>query len=70
MRKSGIAINRVKLYDLILQNNLTYGELAKKAGLNAATISFIKNGKTCSLSTANAIAEALGVTAEEILLKR
>nr|DAG75684.1 MAG TPA: helix-turn-helix XRE-family like protein [Caudoviricetes sp.] len=45
-------------------------ELSNASGISIASLSYIRNGKRCMKKTADAIAEALGVTVEEILLKQ
>lgn len=56
-----------KIKILRIQRDMTLRQLAENAGLNIATLSHIENGKVKPHGkTLKAIADALGVTAEEI----
>ena len=57
---------RTKLFNL----GLTQKEIAERAGVNKNTINAVFRGRSCKESTANAIAEALGVTLDSIISKR
>ena len=63
-------VNDEKVRTLMFRTRLTQKELAKKTGMSRATISSICNGRSCRLETAMAIADALGVTVDSILMKR
>lgn len=60
-------INQIKLGVMLAKKNINYMGLARKAKISKATISSIKNGKSCSFLTAVKIAEALGVEVTDIL---
>lgn len=60
-------INQIKLGVLLAKRNWTYQTLAKESKVCRQTISYIKNGKSCSFITAVKIAEALGVEVTELL---
>lgn len=60
-------IDNIKLGVLLVKRNLNYMGLVKEANVSKATISAIKNGKSCSFLTAVKIAEALGVEVTDLL---
>jgi len=60
-------IDNIKLGVLLVKRNLNYMGLVKEAKVSKATISAIKNGKSCSFLTAVKIAEALGVEVTDLL---
>lgn len=62
-------IDRIKLVMLLAKKNVTSLQLAEHTGLSRTTISSIKNGKSCTPSTAFKIAKALGVDVTEIIAK-
>lgn len=45
---------------------INFTELAERSGVSRATLSYIKNGKTCKPDVAGKIAEALEVDVGEI----
>lgn len=47
----------------------TLVQLAEKSGVSRATLSAVKNGKSCSYDTAVKIAKALGVDVNEIIMR-
>lgn len=59
-------INRVAFAVAATRAELTGGQIAKEAGLSQATVSAVKNGKSCTMGTAMRIADALGVTVEDL----
>lgn len=54
----------------ISRRDLTLGEVAELAGLSKATVSYAKNGKSCTEDTVRRIAEALNVEPERITDER
>jgi len=60
-------IDRVKLATELAKKDWSVQELAKESGVSRATVSYIKNGKSCSAVTAIRLAEALGVEVMDIL---
>lgn len=60
-------IDQIKLGVMLAKCDLNYMGLANKAKVSRATISSIKNGKSCSFKTAIAIANALGVEVTDLL---
>ena len=62
-------IDRVKLISELARQDMTQKELAKRSGVCRPTISYIKNGKSCSEDVGKRIAEALGVDIADLLEK-
>lgn len=60
-------INRIKLITELEKRDMTQKRLAELSGVSRATINYIKGGKRCTDEIGQKIAEALGVTVEEIL---
>lgn len=58
---------RVKLKDWRQRRLLTQEDLAKKSGVGTATIARIEAGQGARLSTLRKLAEALDVTADQLL---
>jgi putative transcriptional regulator len=59
-------IDRIKLVCELARRDMRVKDLAEKAGITRNTVTAIKNGKSCSVATATAIAQALGVTLDEL----
>lgn len=60
-------IDRIKLITEMARAEIGCGELAKQAGVSRATVSAVKGGKTCSMTTAVKLSGVLGVQLERIL---
>lgn len=60
-------IDRIKLIVLMTQKNMNVLELAELSGVSRATVTAVKSGKSCAITTAARIAKALGVDVTEIL---
>ena len=60
-------IDRVKFVTELTKQDLTLKELAKKIDVNRATLSRIKNGKTCRDHIAYKIANGLGVSIKDLI---
>ncbi|MDO5345339.1 MAG: helix-turn-helix transcriptional regulator [Lachnospiraceae bacterium] len=60
-------INRIRLVTELTKQDLTQTKLSELSGVSRATINFIKNGKSCSESTAGKIAKALNVPVEQLI---
>ena len=60
-------INNIKLGVLLVRHNWNYMDLVRESKVSKATISSIKNGKSCSFLTVVKIADTLGVEVTEIL---
>lgn len=54
-------IDRVKFAAELARANIKSCELAKRTGLTPATVTAVKNGKSCSPVTAEKLAQGLGV---------
>ena len=57
---------RVRLLTELAKRDMTSQNLAKHAGISRATISAIKNGRSCSNGTAEKIGEVLGLSVEDL----
>lgn len=60
-------IDRIKFTILITTKDLTLSNLAKMSGVSRQTLSYIKQGKRCSVETAKKIADALNVDVTELI---
>lgn len=60
-------LDRKKIVLLMMDANINTKELAKRANVSRATVSAIKNGRSCSEDTAIKIATALKVDIRKIL---
>lgn len=60
-------IDRIKLIAEMARQDITAKDLSKKCGVSRATISNVKNGKSCIDSVGNAIANGLGVDVADLL---
>lgn len=62
-------IDRIKLVSELTKRDMTQKDLSEKVGISRATISYIKNGKSCSDEIGQKIAEVLQVPIEKLLEK-
>lgn len=69
MRVGSIRIDKIKLCVEMAKNDFSGKELSKRSGVSVMTISYIKNGKTCSVSTGAKLATALGVDISDLVQK-
>ena len=53
-------VDRIKLVAEMAKRDLTATRLAELTGLSRITVSYVKNGKTCSKETAEKLAAILG----------
>ena len=60
-------IDRIKLITEMAKAEIGCGELAQRAGVSRVTVSAVKGGKTCSMTTAVKLSGVLGVPLERIL---
>ncbi len=60
-------INRIELTKELTRQDMTQKQLAEKSGISRATVNGIKNGRSCSDSSAIKIADALGIPIELLL---
>lgn len=62
-------IDRIEFTKELVRQDMTQKQLAEKAGVSRATVSGIKNGRSCSDRSAIKIADVLGVPIESLLEK-
>lgn len=55
-----VRIDRVKFAAALAQADLSVKRLAEKSGISRATVTAVKNGKSCSRETADKLAAVLG----------
>ena len=60
-------LDRVKVITELAKRDLKKKDLAERSGFARVTVSRICNGNGCNTNTAKAIAEALGVTVEDLV---
>lgn len=60
-------INRIELAKELTRQDMTQKQLAEKSGISRVTVNGIKNGRSCSDSSAIKIADALGIPIESLL---
>lgn len=60
-------IDRVKLISEMARQRIGTKDLADKSGVSRATISSIRNGKSCLDVVGKAIANALGVDVKDLI---
>lgn len=60
-------IDRVKFAAELARADLNVKELAERAGVSRVTITSVKGGKSCSKTTAEKLAEGLGVNIQDIV---
>lgn len=60
-------IDRYKLINELMRQEMTQGKLAERAGISRATVNYIKGGKSCSDEVGHKIANALKVPLETLL---
>lgn len=60
-------IDRYKLINELMRQEMTQGKLAERAGISRATVNYIKGGKSCSDEVGHKIADALKVPLETLL---
>ena len=60
-------IKRTVLILNLIKKDLTLMKLSELTGVSKATISAVKNGKTCSFRTASKIAKALDLDVMELM---
>lgn len=65
MRISGVLIKHA-----LIDRGMKQKDLAEKSGITRATICAICGGKNCSEDTARKIAEALGVTVDDLIERK
>lgn len=63
-------LNTTKLRTKLFNLGMTQKQFAEIVGVNKNTINAVFRGRSCKESTAAAIADALGVTLESLIVKR
>lgn len=61
-----LKLDRVKVISEMARNDISCKDLVEKTGLSRITVTNVRNGKSCTRSTAFAIAAAIGVDISEI----
>lgn len=59
-------IDRVKFLTELLKRDMTQKRLAEISGVSRVTIGYIKGGKSCSVETAQRLADALEIPLEQL----
>ena len=67
MGKRGVKLDGEKLVECYQRRGWSQQDLARKSGLDARTITKVKNGGVCDASTHQCLAKALDVPPEELL---
>lgn len=62
-------IDRYKLINELMRQEMTQTKLAERAGISRATVNYIKGGKSCSDEVGQKIADALELPLETLLEK-
>ncbi len=60
-------IDRVKFAMALAKENISCLKLAERTGLSRVTITNVKSGKSCTKSTAEKVANGLGVKISDLL---
>ena len=60
-------IDRVKFCTELAKKDMKLYELANKCGVSRQTLSYVKNGKSCSEKVGMKIAKGLEVTIDELI---
>ena len=66
-REKSARIDRIKLAVEAARHDMNMSDIAEKAGLSRGLVSNVRRGCSCRQSTAQRIADALGVELETIL---
>lgn len=62
-------IDRIKLVSELARRDISLKALSEKSGVSRSTLTSVKSGKSCSISTAKQIACALGISLEDLVLQ-
>lgn len=62
-----LKVNRVALISEMARQDIRCCELTEKAGLSRSTITEMRSGRTCRLTSINRVARALGVPVESLI---
>lgn len=60
-------IDRIKFVTLLAKKDLTLVKLSAESGVSRQTLSYIKQGKSCTALVGNAIAQVLNVDVKDLL---
>ena len=60
-------IDRIKFAAALAMADISSQELAKRSGLSRVTISSVKSGRSCSMTTAEKIASGLEIDISKLL---
>lgn len=64
---SNVRVNNITMRVEMARNRLTNDKLKEVTGISKATISAVRNGKTCSYDTAEKLAKALNLDLMELI---
>lgn len=62
-----VRVNNITMRVEMARNRLTNDKLKEVTGISKATISAVRNGKTCSYDTAEKLAKALNLDLMELI---
>ena len=62
----GMKLDKKKMSAALIDCGKTWGQVSEETEIDRSTISMVYNGKSCRDSTAEKIAEALGVTLKDL----
>lgn len=62
-----VRVNNLTMRVEMTRNSLTLDTLKKVSGVSRATLSAVRNGKSCSISTAEKIAAALKISVTDLI---
>lgn len=62
-----VRIDRVSFAAVLTREDMNVKRLAELSGLSRGTVTAVKNGKSCSVVTAEKLARGLGVSVAEIM---
>lgn len=63
-------IDRAKFAAALARADINGNQLAEKANVSRGTVTAVRTGKSCSEETAAKLAAGLGVTLDEIVVKK
>lgn len=67
MQRKMIQLDRVKLISIMAEKYVTRSELSQRSGVSGPTITAIRAGKNCTVTTAGKLAAGLGVPMERLV---
>lgn len=60
-------VDRIKLITLMAKKDISILKLSELSGVSRVTVNAVKSGKSCALTTAQKLADGLGVDVTEIM---